>query len=129
MSDVGGGAAQEAIYQALKTGLAPTKVYDHVPQDTSFPYVSIDAQDIVPRDHLASTMEERFVYLSIWSRHRGKKEVWQLIASIYDIVHRQRFAMDAGQMAICHVTRLGANNDLDGLTYIGTMTLKLITTP
>lgn len=123
-------AVQKAIYQALTAG-SPSPlscpVYDHVPQDAAFPYVSIDAQQVNEADYLASRMDERFIYLTVWSRYRGQKEVLGILANMDTALHRKRLALDTGTMVICHVARKATMKDADGVTYQGSMTLRILT--
>lgn len=122
-------AVQKAIYEALSTALNGTaSVYDHVPQDAAFPYVSIDAEEAMPRDFLASRRDQRMIYLSVWSRYKGQKEVKEIIAAIDAALHRARLALDTGTMVICMVRRKAVAKDADGKTYMGTITLDVTTT-
>jgi hypothetical protein len=123
-------AVQKALYQALTVGSpAPLSaaVYDHVPQNASYPYVVIDAQETAEDDHLTEQLDERFIYLSVWSRQRGQKEVNTLIGQIHDALHQQRFALDVGRMVNCLVIRKRSGLDADGLTYQGSVTVKVRT--
>jgi hypothetical protein len=123
-------AVQKAIYQALTVGSpspVAASVFDHTPQNTPFPYITIDSQETLQDDHLMERLDERFVYLTVWSRQRGQKEVNTLIGQIDAALHRVRLAMDTGRMVICEVVRKRTALDADGLTYSGSVTLKLRT--
>ena len=123
-------AVQKAIYQALTVGSpspVAASVYDHVPQNASYPYVVIDAQETAEDDHLTEQLDERFLYLSVWSRQRGQKEVNALMGQIHDALHQQRFSMDTGRMVNCLVIRKRTNLDSDGITYSGHVTVKVRT--
>ena len=110
-------AVQKAIYQALTVGSpspVSATVYDHVPQKTDYPYVVIDAQETVEDDHLTEQLDERFIYLSVWSRQRGQKEVNTLMGQIHEALHQQRFSMDTGRMVNCLVIRKRSGLDQMG---------------
>lgn len=122
---------QKAIYEALTLG-SPSPVaagvYDHVPEDSaSFPFVVIDAQEVVQADYMTERMDERFVYLSVWSRERGKKQVQTLLAQIDAALHRQRLTLDTGSCISCEIIRKRVAMDADGLTYMGNVTVKIRT--
>ena len=89
--------------------------------------MAIDSQETVQDDHLTERLDERFVYLTVWSRQRGQKEVNTLIGQIDAALHRVRLAMDTGRMVICVVVRKRTALDADGLTYSGAVTLKIRT--
>ena len=127
MSDAA--TVQKAIFSTLKAALLVDSVdiFDHVSQGEAKPYVVLDAQDITPRDYLVAQRDFRRVYLSIWSDYRGQKEVLDIYKVIYDTLHRQPVSLDNGRMVRCEVERFRSIQDADGLTYTGTVTLKLIT--
>ena len=123
-------AVQKAIYVALTAGSpspVSAPVFDHVPQKQEYPYVVIDAQETAEDDHLTEQLDERFVYLSVWSRQRGQKEVNTLMGQIHDALHQQRFSMDTGRMVNCLVIRKRSGLDADGVSYQGSVTVKIRT--
>lgn len=119
-------AVQTALYEAIVAAVAPVKVYDHVPEKAPYPYVALDGQDNRPRDRLAERQDEIFLYLSIWSRDRGSKRVLEIIAAIREAIHLQRFPLEVGRMVRATVTRSRNNRDADGVTYTGTMTIRVL---
>lgn len=130
-----GWACQKAIYQALESALVNvspplvTGVFDGAaPQDTIFPYVTINQETTVTTNFLAARKEDRFIYLSVWSEYRGKKEVREIISAIDTALEGKRLPMDTGQMVICRIERYSINNDSDNLTFTGSVTLSVITT-
>lgn len=120
-------ATQKAIYDALTVGLSPIAVYSAVPQGTAYPYVSIDGTTIVPDDPLAKRRDERYMYLSVWSRHQGNKEVLEIMTQIYNLLHQVRLPMDTGRMVKCFVRSRMDRREPDNLTFQGVITLRIIT--
>lgn len=122
-------AVQEAIYDALAALSPSIDVYDHVPADASFPFVSIDAQEVVQDDYVGERMDIRFVYLSVWSEQTGKKEVQSLLAQMDTALHRQKLSLPgSARIVVIEVIRKRVDLDADGLTFMGKMTLQLRTT-
>lgn len=119
-------ATQKAVYTALTNALS-CEVYDSVPQGAAYPYVVIDREECGDVGPLASRRDERFIYLSIWSRYHGQKEVKEIMAAIDAALHRQRLAMETGRMVICYVQRKSALRDADNLTFQGAVTLRILT--
>lgn len=125
-------AVQKAIYETLAAALEAVSpkladVYDHVPQGVDFPFVSIDAQEVVEADFLASNKSEHFVYLTVWSRYRGQKEVLGILSAIRDALHRTRFTLETGSLVSSTVIRSRTSLDADGVSYMGRATVKIIT--
>lgn len=77
-------AVQAGVYAAL-TGdatlrtLAPGGVWDHVPEDPTWPYVRIGELSEAPRD--TSGVQRRKVAITIhaWSQYRGRAEALAII--------------------------------------------------
>jgi hypothetical protein len=120
-------ATQKAIFEALSSGLSPVKVYSAVPQGTSYPYVSMDSMVTMPDDPLAKRRDERILYLSVWSRYHGNKEVQQIMTSIYNLLHQVRLPMDTGRMVKCFVKSRVCRRESDNLTFQGAVVLRVIT--
>jgi len=117
---------QKAIYTALTNALS-CGVYDSVPQGAAYPYVVMDREEAIDADYLSNRKDERFLYLSVWSRYHGQKEVKEIMADIDAALHRQKLAMDSGRMVICYVQRKTTVRDSDNLTFQGAVTLRVLT--
>lgn len=80
-------ALHKAILATLKDGLS-VPVYDAVPQGTSFPYVTVDTSITANADALVERIDERFVFLNVWSQVRGQEEVLSIIGEIDGLMHK-----------------------------------------
>ena len=117
---------QQALYQALSAAL-PCPVYDAVPQGAAYPYVTIDREVRRNADFLNSRLDERFVYLNVWSDYPGQKEVKEIIAAIDAALHRQPLEIADGRVVSCIVRDTDTSRDADGVTYMGRVTLQILT--
>lgn len=127
-------AVQKALYTALNGNItingSPGRnvpVYDAVPQNAAYPYVTFDSEITNDADFLNSRMDERFFYLTVWSTYRGQKEVKEIMAEIDRLLHRQRLTLDTGTMVHCTVRRKRSTRDADAVTFMGQITLRIIT--
>lgn len=120
-------ATQKAILAALESALSPIQVFNYVPQDTAYPYVTIDGSQVTPDDPLSKRRDDRYFYLSVWSRYRGNKEVLEIMTTIYNTLHQARLPMDTGRMVKCFVRSRMDRREPDNLTYQGSITLHIIT--
>ena len=119
-----------AIFAVIQPVLSEINcgIYDHVPQDAPFPYVSIDSQQSVERDFLSSRLDERSIYLSIWSDYQGQKQVLEIISAITGALHNVRLDVSDACVTVLKVKNTRSLMDADGATYTGKMTLSCMMT-
>lgn len=129
-------AVQGAIYSALGGSSGFTingspgttvKVYDKVQQGAAYPYVTLDSQFVNDADFLSSRMDERFFYLNVWSTYGGQAQVWQIMAEIDARLHNKRLSLATGTMVICRVKRKRTSREPDNETFMGQVTLRILT--
>jgi hypothetical protein len=115
---------QAAIY-AKVSGLGwPT--FDHTPQDTPFPYVVIGDDTSIPWDTDDSIGTETTCTIHVWSRHRGRKEVKEIMRTLYEALHRQELSIIGGALVECMAEFQESFLDPDGLTRHGVIRFRLI---
>ena len=119
----------KALHKALLSsldGLVTCEVYDAVPQDAAYPYVLVDTDSTSNEDLFNLRVERRFIYLSIWSRAYGSAEVRGIIDQI-DAINETPITLDTGDMVSIRVERTHVNREPDNLTYMGSITLRVLT--
>jgi len=119
-------ALHTALIAALDTACS-CDVWDGVPQNAAYPYVVVDFGQSSNEDFLSSRMDRRFVYLSIWSRFPGQAEVMGIINEI-QALNEQPLTLSSGKVASLRVERTRTNREPDNLTFMGQVTLRIITT-
>ncbi|WP_207869506.1 DUF3168 domain-containing protein [Pseudomonas sp. 51_B] len=119
-------ALQIALFDRLSSGLS-CPVHDGVPDNTPFPYVTIDSAIADEADFLASRKEERFLYLSVWSQYQGQREVHEIMSTIDALLHNQPLPLTTGHVVSMQVKRKQTIREPDGVTYQGAVTLRIIT--
>lgn len=115
---------QAAIYAKVAAVGWPT--FDHVPQETAFPYVVIGDDTSIPWDTDDSLGSETTCTIHVWSRHRGRKEVKEIMRTIYEALHRAEIAIIGGQLVECMAEFQESFMDPDGLTRHGVIRFRLI---
>lgn len=128
-------AAQKAIFGALNGNLTygtaspadAVPVYDAVPQAAAYPYVVLESQIAEIDDPLASRRDVRFFYLSVWSTYTGQKEVVEIMQQIDTILANARLTMESGRMVRCYVIRKRTMREPDNVTFMGQVTLRMLT--
>lgn len=119
-------ALHKAILATLKDGLS-VPVYDAVPQGTPFPYVTVDTSITANADALVERIDERFIFLNVWSQVRGQEEVLSIIGEIDRLMHNNKLELDHGYVVSIQVDRKMTRRDADNVTFQGQVTLRVLT--
>ena len=128
MSDPGL-ALQKAIYEKLSANLS-APVFDDVPDDTPFPYVTLDYEAVDNTTPISGKKREnRLFYLSVWSDYQGQAEVKRINGEIADALDEVALPLATGTAVSVRVIRTETNREPDGKTYMGSVTLRIITQP
>lgn len=124
-------AVNGGVLAACQIALAPltVPVYDHVPQQRAYPFVSIDLQQVLANDGAETQGFIHNCYLSVWSEYRGQKEVWTILDALWRGLHDNNLRLETGILVLCQVTEQRCDLDADGLTYQGNLTLRIHTNP
>ncbi len=121
-------AVAHAIRGVLTTALAGVcPVYDHQPRDAAFPFVTFDRHLAQPDDDVAEWMSEHDITLTVWSDTRGPKQVRNILGRIRKALHHAVLELEAGEAVRCVVERTDATRDADGVTYMGTAQIAVLT--
>ena len=126
MSDPGL-ALQKALFEKLTIALA-TPVFDAVPANTPYPYVTLDYETVENTTPVSGKKREnRLFYLSIWSDYQGQAEVKRINGEIAEALDEIALPLSTGTAVSVRVLRTETNREPDGKTYMGSVTLRIIT--
>ncbi len=121
-------ALQRALYQRLTAELS-VPVYDAVPMDTPYPYVTIDREvnrNITPIS--GRRRKQHLIYLSVWSEYQGQAEVKSILGEIDAALDERPLSLDEGRAVSVRVIDSDTSREPDGRTYMGSTTVRIITT-
>lgn len=120
---------QVAIKSRLNAyaGTSGYTIYDHVPQDASFPYVVIGEGTATQWDTDDSTGSDATVTIHTWSRYRGRKEVKEMQRQIYNALHRYDLPVTGLNTVTVEWEHSETLLDPDGLTRHGILRFRIIT--
>lgn len=119
-------ALHKALLAALQSACS-CSVYDGVPQGAAMPYVVMDDTQSANEDYINSRLDRRFQYLSIWSDAHGQAEIMGIIEEI-DALSEQPLTLDTGSVISVRVERKRTHREDDNLTFMGHVTLRILTT-
>jgi hypothetical protein len=128
-------AIQRGIYQALAGSsdltsiLGGARIYDDPPQSASYPFVSL-GQSLV-RDWSTGGEDgaEHILTLHVWSRAGGKKQVYEIVEAIKDVLHDQPLTLLDHHLVNLRHDFSEARQDPDGDTYHGIVRYRAVTEP
>ena len=121
-------ALQEALFARLEAEVS-CPVHDGAPLDSPMPYISFDREvssNIRPIS--GRRREVRMIYLSVWSDAYGQAEVKRINGEIVAALDERRLPLAEGRAVSVRVEQADAQRDADGVTYQGSIAVRVITT-
>ncbi len=127
-------AAQDAVYDTLQANAGvqavlgnPTRVYDHVPTNAVFPYLTLGETSVTAYDVKEGTGMDAVMTLHVWSRYRGHKEVKDILKAVHAALHRATFSVAGQNFIDCRFESAETVQEADGLTYHGIARYRILT--
>jgi|SRR5579871_521415 len=107
----------------------PPRIYDSVPDEPEFPYVTLGDDQDVPDLAEGINGSEVFLTYHIWSRVPGFPECKRIANAIQTLLHETELVLDDNDFKL--IERHGAifRRDPDGLTSHCILTLRALTEP
>lgn len=123
-------ALQTAIYTALSSDTALsnmiTGVYDDVPEGTAYPYVVIGEDTAINNGTKTLDGLQYTVTLHAWSQYRGRKEVKEIMARVYEILHNADLSVNNASLVNIRQEFTDSVVDADGITRHGVMRFRAV---
>jgi hypothetical protein len=120
-------ALQEAIFARLQAEVS-CPIYDGAPLNAEMPYVSIDREVSINSSPISGRKREtRLLYLSIWSDAVGQAEVKRINGEVIAALDERRLPLEVGRAVSVRIEQADAQRDADGITYQGSITVRVIT--
>ncbi|WP_176515862.1 MULTISPECIES: DUF3168 domain-containing protein [Pseudomonas] len=121
-------ALQKALFARLRDEVS-CPIHDGAGINTPKPYVSIDREvSVNARPISGRKREQRLLYLSVWSDAVGQAEVKRLNGEVIAALDERPLPLEVGRAVSVRVIQSDAQRDADGVTYQGSITVRVITT-
>lgn len=122
---------QKSIYAALNgsvTGIggASVAVYDDVPENTSLPYVVIGEETTANSGTKTLDGVEHTLTLHIWSEYRGRREIKEIMESIYYLLHDTAISVTGASLVLIRQEFSTTLEEADGITRHGVMRFRVV---
>lgn len=116
-----------AVYAIV--GESPPRVYDRVPEDATFPYISLAQPQVLPDRADCIDGAETFFGIDGWSREVGSVEIKRLGAAIAFALDQVEFVLAGHRTVLCEVQQIQYLDDPDGITKHTNVLLRTLTEP
>lgn len=118
---------QQAVFNRLTTAGISANVFDDTPDlpagmpNDSFPYITIGEDTFTPWDTDDRRGVYATIYLHVWSRYQGKKEVKEIMQEIDNALNRQASTLSAVGYSFldCLLEYSNISDNTDGETRHG----------
>ena len=123
---------QSIIYSTLNgdstlDGLVgDNKIFDNVPQATTYPYVVIGNESAINRGTKTLDGNDYTMDIDVWSQYRGKKEIKEIMERIYNLLHDATYSVSGANMVLSQIRNVLTLVESDGITRHGVLTLSVI---
>jgi hypothetical protein len=120
---------QGLIVQTLKAdpaivALVGPRVYDTIPDNPVFPYVSYGPVDTLQDDADCIGTQNLFIQLDAWSRAVGYPEVKKIADAVRDALHDKDLALTINALVVLQHRQTRTLRDPDGLTSHSAISLE-----
>lgn len=120
---------QGAIVQRLKTdldvnALVAGRIYDRIPEERVFPYVSIGPVDMLDDSVECITGFEVFQQIDVWSRGVGFPECKTIVDAVRAALHDADLILPTNGLVFIEHRQSRVYRDPDGLTSHGALSFE-----
>jgi len=114
--------AQIAMYLG-----SPPRLYDHIPEDPVFPYLTYGAIRSEDIGATGADISRHLITLHIWSRYSGRLEAMTIVAAVIRILESNDWEMSESQLVSANVIYSDIFRAPDGRTLHGVIRLNVVT--
>ena len=123
-------ALQKTVFDALDTDSTlqskVTDVYDFVPENTAFPYVKLGEDTAIDNGTKTLQGNEHTLVVHTFSRYRGSKEIKDIMARIYTVLHESSLTVSGASLVNLRFEFSDVLKENDGLTTHGLQRFRAI---
>lgn len=106
----------------------PNKIFDHVPDNKAFPYITFDPKDFTDRSSHTWRGFSAPVQIDVWYRApgRGRLEVQKIQKRIDQLLHSQDICIEGWNIISSRIQTTGIIKDEDNVTLHGYQIINLL---
>jgi hypothetical protein len=127
-------ALQQGLYNAITGGTLTdvdgtsitSKVYDDVPEGTTYPYVVIGEETATEIGTKDKDAHEHTLTIHVWSQYRGRKEIKNIMSQIYTLLHNVAISVTGASLVQIRHEFERTLLENDGITRHGVMRFRAV---
>ena len=123
-------ALQQTVFDALDDDSTLqskiSDVYDFVPTGTAYPYVVIGEDTLTNNGTKTIDSNEHTIMVHTWSRYRGRKEVKDIMARIYELLNNSSLTVSGASLVNAKAEFSDIIIDQDGITKHGVQRFRFV---
>ena len=122
---------QKAIFAALNgnvTGVsaATVAVYDDPAEGAPYPYILVGEETTANSGTITKDAVEHTITIHAWSQYRGKREIKEIMQSIYESLHNTDITVSGASLVNCRQEFSTTLAENDGITRHGVMRFRAV---
>jgi hypothetical protein len=122
---------QKVIFDTINndstiTSTLGADVYDFVPDNSAFPYVKVGEETSVDNGTKTLQGNEHTLVIHTFSQYRGSKEVKNIMARIYTLLHESSLSVSGASLVNLRFEFSDVIKENDGLTMHGLQRFRAI---
>lgn len=122
---------QKAIFSTLDgnvTGVsaATVSIFDDPPQNSTYPYVLIGEETTANSGTKTKDAVEHTITIHVWSQYRGKREIKEIMESVYENLHNTDITVSGASLVNCRQEFSTTLAENDGITRHGVMRFRAV---
>ncbi len=128
-------ALQKAVFAALSGDaslsalIGPGRIYDDVPRDADFPYVTFGQSQVRDWSTGSEVGHEHVFTLLVWSRKNGRREVTEAMGFLETALHEADLVLEGHRVINMRHEFSESRREVDGETYRGVIRYRATTEP
>ena len=127
-------ALQQSIFTTLTGGTLTdvdgtsitSKVYDDVPEGTTYPYVVMGEETAIPIGAKDTDGHEHTLTIHVWSQYRGRKEIKNIMSQIYTLLHNVAISVTGASLVNIRHEFERTLLEQDGITRHGVIRFRAV---
>ena len=122
---------QQAIYTALYQRVIDSDgiyaaIYDDVPEGAAYPFVVIGEETTANNGTKTIDGIEHTLTIHVWSQYRGRKQIKELMQSVYDLLHNTDITVSGASLVNIRQEFSTTLAENDGITRHGVMRFRAV---
>jgi len=112
---------------ALSALLGGPNVYDEVPREAAFPYVTLGEARIADASSASESGLDHQITLHAWSRQGGHREAHEIAGALLQALDNAPLALDGHQLVNLRFALADIRREADGRTYHALVRFRALT--